>query len=93
LGERAGRDSELAAEGSEGLAAEDAEDDLRLAPLDRRPLSGRAPSAAALALRARFAAEGVLCRGLFMVSCIVASFPKPVSQETVQRATASREGM
>ena len=35
--------------------------------------------------RARFAAKGVLCRGLFMVSCIVPSSPRRVSQETAQR--------
>jgi hypothetical protein len=28
-----------------------------------------------------------LCRGFFMVSCIVPSSPKRVSQETVQRTT------
>ena len=55
--------------------------------LDQRPLSWRSPSSAPLALRARFAAEGVLCRGFFMVSCIVPSSPRRVSQETVQRTT------
>ncbi|MEY4534577.1 MAG: hypothetical protein RLZZ246_895 [Planctomycetota bacterium] len=69
LGERAGRDSELAAEGIEGLATKDAEDDLRLA--SARP-------AALVGLCA-------LCRGCFMESCIVASFANPVSQETVRR--------
>jgi len=37
------------------------------------------------ALHARFAAEGALCRGFFMVSCIVPSSPRRVSQKTVQR--------
>ena len=41
--------------------------------------------------RARFAAEGVLCRGFFMVSCIVPSSPRRVSQETVQRTTGCLE--
>jgi len=59
--------------------------------LDQRPRSEgwswRSPSSAPLALRARFAAEGVLCRGFFMVLCIVPSSPKRVSQEIVQRTT------
>jgi hypothetical protein len=44
-------------------------------------------SSAALVLCARFAGEGVLCRGYFLVSCIVRSSSKRVSQETVQRTT------
>ena len=39
--------------------------------------------------RAHFVAEGVLCRGFFMVSCIVPSSPRWVSQETVQRTRDS----
>ncbi|MFM2193511.1 MAG: hypothetical protein RLZZ460_181, partial [Chloroflexota bacterium] len=46
-------------------------------------LDDLAPSPAPLALRARFAHEGVLCRGFFMVSCIVPSRPKRISQDTV----------
>jgi len=36
-------------------------------------------------LRSRSAAEGALCRGIFMVSCIVPLSPRRVSQEIVQR--------
>jgi hypothetical protein len=61
--------------------------------LRHRPLSLRSPSSAPLALRARFADEGVLCRGFFMVSCIVPSSPKRVSQETVQRTTFALNGL
>jgi len=43
-----------------------------------------------LALRARCAAEGALCRGFLMVPCIVSSVPKSVSQETVQRTKGNQ---
>jgi hypothetical protein len=59
--------------------------------LDQRPFSWRSPSSAPLALRARFAAEGVLCRGFYIVSRIVPLSPRWVSQETVQRTTAHQE--
>ena len=36
---------------------------------------------------AELAAERVLCRGFFMVSCIEPSSPRQVSQEPVQRTT------
>jgi hypothetical protein len=51
--------------------------------------SWRTPSSAPLALRARFADEGDLCRGFFMVSYIVPSSPRWVSQETVQRTKSA----
>jgi hypothetical protein len=58
-------------------------------PVMRRPnqrsLASHSPSSAPRALHARFADEGALCRGFFMMSCIVPSSPKRVSQETVQR--------
>jgi len=53
--------------------------------LDQRQFSPRSPSAAALALHACGVAEGALCRGVLIAPCIVAPFPKSVSQETVQR--------
>ena len=81
---------EAAGEVAEGLA--ELRDGPESVQPEQRLLQGPDESLdAAIALglphegRARFAAEGVLCRGFFMVSCIVPSSPKRVSQETVQR--------
>ncbi len=89
LGELAERDAELSAERVEGLAAEEAQHDLGLAADGPASLSQRSPSSAPPALRAHFAAEGLPCRGFFMVSCIVPSRLRRVSQETVQRTSGT----
>ncbi len=89
LGELAGSDAELSAERVEGLAAEEAQHDLGLAADGPASLSQRSPSSAPPALRAHFAAEGLSCRGFFMVSCIVPSRLRRVSQETVQRTSGT----
>ena len=70
LGELAGGDAELPAEGVERLAAEDAEDDLGLAAA--RPTAAVGGMVLAIAF-------GVLCRGFFMMSRIASSSPKRVS--------------
>ena len=79
----------LAAERVEGLASEEAQHDLGLAAAEPTSLSQRQPSSAPPALRAHFAAEGLSCRGFFMVSCIVPSSLRRVSQETVQRTSGT----
>jgi hypothetical protein len=67
------------------LVAEQAQDNLGFA--------AAGPTVLVVALvfvsSACFADEGVLCRGLLMVSCLVPSSPKLVSEETVQRTRGS----
>ena len=84
-----GGDAELASERVERIAAEEPQDDLGLAAVGP---TASCPSGRLRRLRARFAAEGVVCRGFFMVSCIVPSSPKRVSQETVQRTRTAVVG-
>ena len=81
------------AQGVERLFAEEPQDALGLAAAGPASAVGRmvltvafvGSARAPRSLRARFADEDVLCCGFFMVSCIVPSRPRGVSQETVQR--------
>jgi hypothetical protein len=78
--ELAGSGAQLSAVGIEGLAAEDADDDLGLSPTRPAPLAGaRLP---------RLPSRRLLCHGFLGASCIVVWFPTPVSQEPVQRASS-----
>ncbi len=81
LGELAVRDDNRSAEGVERLSA----DEPVLRRLEQRPQSGDRPSGGLRPLRARFAAEDVLCHGFFMVPCTVTSSPRRAPQATVQR--------